>query len=265
MINTEPGAIYRVMISFKMSQSLYPCDCDDNTEQEVSSDFEEYSFDATNSYWYSSKNYNYGNEYFSWRERDDPCKLAYYGSNENTVVRNVFASDLGIMVKAGDNGKLMAIVTNLKTTEPQAEVKIELYNLQNRLIASKTTSSAGIAKFNLDKQPFLLIAKKGKETGYLKLDDGSSLSMSMFDIGGSVTQDGLKGFIYGDRGVWRPGDSLFISFILEDKNKVLPHNHPVVFTLYNAKRQVNQRIIKTYSSWREQYFVPHHTSVTVGT
>ena len=245
MINTEPGAIYRVMISFKMSQSLYPCDCDDNSENEVSSDFEEHSFDANNSYWYSSNNYNYGNKYFSWREREDPCKLAYYGGDENTVVRNVFASDLGIMVKASDNGKLMAIVTNLKTTEPQSGVKIELYNLQNRLITSKTTSSAGIAKFNLEKQPFLLIAKKGKEIGYLKLDDGSCLSMSMFDIGGSVTQDGLKGFMYGDRGVWRPGDSLFISFILEDKNKVLPYNHPVVFTLYNAKGQVSQRITKT--------------------
>ena len=48
--------------------------------------------------------------------------------------------------------------------------------------------------------------------GYLKLDDGSALSMSMFDVGGTETQDGLKGFMYGDRGVWRPGDSLFITF-----------------------------------------------------
>ena len=242
MIRTEPGAIYRVMISFKMSQSLYPCDCDDNSEKEVSSDFEKDYFDANKSYWYSSNNYNYGTNYFSWRERTDPCKLAYYGSDENTVVRNVFASDLGIMVKAGNNGKLMAIVTNLKTTEPQAGVKIELYNLQNRLIASKSTSSQGIAKFSLDNQPYLLIARKGNEIGYLKLDDGSSLSMSMFDIGGSITQDGIKGFIYGDRGVWRPGDSLFISLILEDKNKTLPQNHPVIFTLYNAKGQTNQRI-----------------------
>ena len=245
MIRTEPGAIYRVMISFKMSQSLYPCDCDDNSEKEVSSDFEEDYFDVDKSYWYSSNNYNYGTKYFSWRERADPCKLAYYGSNENTVVRNVFASDLGIMVKASDNGKLMAIVTDLKTTEPQSGVKIELYNLQNRLMASKTTSTVGIAKFNLEKHPYLLIAKRGNEIGYLKLDDGSSLSMSMFDIGGSVTQDGIKGFIYGDRGVWRPGDSLFLSFILEDKNKVLPPNHPVIFTLYNAKGQLNQRTTRT--------------------
>ena len=90
------------------------------------------------------------------------------------------------MVKSSDNGRLMTIVTDLKTTEPQSGVKIELYNLQNRLISSQTTSNLGIAKFNLEKQPYLLIAKRGKEIGYLKLDDGSSLSMSMFDISGSI-------------------------------------------------------------------------------
>ena len=55
-----------------------------------------------------------------------------------------------------------------------------------------------------------------------------------------MTQDGIKGYIYGDRGVWRPGDSLFLSFILEDKNNVLPADHPVIFTLYNSKGQLYQ-------------------------
>ena len=69
--------------------------------------------------------------------------------------------------------------------------------------------------------------------------------MSMFDISGSVTQDGIKGYIYGDRGVWRPGDSLFLSFILEDKNNVLPADHPVIFTLYNSKGQLYQRLTRS--------------------
>jgi hypothetical protein len=50
-------------------------------------------------------------------------------------------------------------------------------------------------------------------------------------------QSGLKGFIYGDRGVWRPGDP-YTTFILEDKLKTLPADHPVEFELYMT-RQVN--------------------------
>ena len=59
---------------------------------------------------------------------------------------------------------------------------------------------------NISKKPFLLVAKKEKERGYLKLDDGNSLSLSMFNVSGQQLKKGVKGFIYGERGVWRPGD-----------------------------------------------------------
>ena len=52
---------------------------------------------------------------------------------------------------------------------------------------------------------------------------------------------GLKGFIYGERGVWRPGDSLYLCFLLEDKLKLMPASHPVVFELQNPQGQVTAR------------------------
>lgn len=48
-------------------------------------------------------------------------------------------------------------------------------------------------------------------------------------------------------GVWRPGDSLYISFILEDKNKLLPASHPVVFELQNPQGQVTSRLVRSSS------------------
>lgn len=245
MIETEPGAIYRIMLSFKMSQSLYPCDCDDNIELETGIEYEEDMFEVNSRYWYSNQNYNYGSNYYRYSEREDPCNLAYYSRSENTVVKNLFASDFGIIVKGNEDGGFRVIVTDLVSTTPESGVSIELYNYQNRLISSHTTDRNGIVDFEIDKTPFLLVAKRDKEIGYLKLDDGSSLSMSMFDVGGTRTQEGINGFMYGDRGVWRPGDSLFITFILEDKQKTLPSNHPVVFTLYNSKGQIYKRITST--------------------
>ena len=58
------------------------------------------------------------------------------------------------------------------------------------------------------------------------------LSLSTDEFGARSKQ-GIKGFLYGERGVWRPGDSLFVSFILEDKNGSLPDNHPITFKLRN--------------------------------
>lgn len=96
-------------------------------------------------------------------------------------------------------------------------------------------------------QPFALIAKSGFQRGYLKLSDGDALPVSNFDVSGEVVQRGLKGFLYGDRGVWRPGDSLYLTFILEDKNKTLPPTHPVVFELQNPQGQVVNRLVRSSS------------------
>ena len=108
-----------------------------------------------------------------------------------------------------------------------------------------TTNSDGLVDIDLNKKPFLLVAKQDKQVGYLRLDDGSALSVSMFDVGGATVKKGVKGYIYGERGVWRPGDSLFVSFILEDKLGVLPVNHPVVMELYTPENQLYSRKIKT--------------------
>jgi alpha-2-macroglobulin len=91
------------------------------------------------------------------------------------------------------------------------------------------------------------MAKDGAQRGYLKISDGESLSLSNFNVGGESVRKGLKGFLYGERGVWRPGDSLYLSFILEDKMKLLPASHPVVFELQNPQGQVTSRLVRSSS------------------
>ncbi len=55
----------------------------------------------------------------------------------------------------------------------------------------------------------------------------------------------MKGFVYGERGVWRPGDTLHISFVLEDRNKRIPDKHPVTLELYNPRGQFYSKQIST--------------------
>ena len=92
------------------------------------------------------------------------------------------------------------------------------------------------------------MSQKSKEQrGYLKLLDGNALSLSKFDISGKDLQKGINGFIYGERGVWRPGDEIFLTFILEDPNKILPEKHPVSFDLNDPRGQLVKRIVRTES------------------
>lgn len=242
LIETEPGAVYRVHISFDRSQSLYPCgesveDEELSFEEKPDEDF----YDEPG--YYSENNYDYSE--YSWRDRDNPCKKSYYMGNNHSIVRNIIASDLGLIAKGGNNNDYKVVVSDIKTAEPMSGVNVEIYNYQNRLLQKSVTDSDGIVSVELKSKPFLLVAKSGSQKGYLRLDDGSSLSMSMFDIGGQKNSKGVKGFIYGERGVWRPGDSLYVSFILEDKNRVLPENHPVVFELYTPENKLYERKVLT--------------------
>jgi uncharacterized protein YfaS (alpha-2-macroglobulin family) len=250
LIKTEPGAIYKVIISFKKEYSTYTCNSssgeddaaeglsrvDDGTDED-----EEHEWDYYGDYYYDD--YEYYD--YDYQERDDPCKNSYYRNKD--VSRNILASDLGLIAKRGTDGSMTFVVTNLVSTRPVAGATVELYDYQLQVLKSLRTNAEGMCEATFKKKPFLMLVKSGNQRGYMKLDDGSSLSVSAFEVSGEEVQKGLKGFIYGERGVWRPGDTLFLSFILEDKMNTLPKNHPVQFELLNPQGQVFRKMTKSGS------------------
>ncbi|WP_410220659.1 alpha-2-macroglobulin family protein [Pedobacter sp.] len=247
IIRTEPGAMYRVTIGFRQAYNLYNCDekgekSDNNNREEE--DYYGEKIDEDDEFWQAYNSYYPSN--YRWDERDNPCTPSYY-TREKWASRNLIASNIGLIAKRGNDNSMLIIATDLLTAKPMADVNIELLDYQKQVLTQVKTSSDGMATFDLKRKPFLLVAKKDKERGYLRLDDANSLPLSRFDVGGDVVQNGVKGFIYGERGVWRPGDSLFVSFILEDKLNKLPQNYPVTFELYNPKGQLDKKVISSQS------------------
>jgi len=239
LIEAEPGAIYNVSITFDRSQSLLPC-AESEKEDDLkpfkrNREVERFNDPPTGDYYW-----DYYYEDYNWRDREDPCTDSYYihKKNMNEASRNVLASDLGIIAKGGSGTDLFVTVTSLVSSEPLPGVELEVYNYQDQLVEVKQTAQDGMATIPLEEKPFLLIAKKGSQRGYLRLDDGSALSTSMFDVAGNRNSKGIKGFLYGERGVWRPGDSIYMTFVLEDKLGSIPDNHPVRFELFTPESQL---------------------------
>jgi hypothetical protein len=254
LIKTEPGAIYRVSIGFNKKYAVYSCSGDSTNVEEVAAEPENQFADPADddddnvgSYgYYGEEYYDDGDYYYEDGDNGDPCDNSYYYGK--TVTSNIIASDLGLLAKRGNDGDMLFAVNNLINTDPIGGAELQVFDFQHQLLATTKTDGEGFAKIDLPKKkPFLVVAKSGTQRGYLKLDDGSSLSVSAFDVSGESVQKGLKGFIYGERGVWRPGDTLFLSFILEDKQHLLPATHPVTFELTNARGQLVSRVIKSQS------------------
>jgi uncharacterized protein YfaS (alpha-2-macroglobulin family) len=237
----QPGVVYRVKIGFRKSQSLYSCGNDDETSTDEIEQNQYFSEEQEAGYWDFYENYYYYG--YNWQHRDDPCYNSYYGSRR-AVAKNIIHSNIAVIAKRGSDNSLFFATTNISTGKPLGSVHLHLMDYQKQVLVKLVTDSEGIAKTKINDKIFMVIAEKGDEKGYLRMDDGSSLSLSRFDVGGSSVRKGIKGFIYGDRGVWRPGDSIYVTFILEDLKNNIPDNHPIIFELRNPKQQIDKRLIK---------------------
>jgi uncharacterized protein YfaS (alpha-2-macroglobulin family) len=255
LLRTEPGAIYRVIIGYRKEYSLYNCslggpvvknDADDNDYGGGESNGTNTGTisDEDDDFW--ARYDNYYPEGFRWQERNDPCTNSYF-TKQRWATRNIIASNIGLIAKRGNDNNMLIAVTNILSAKPMPGVELELLDYQKQVLYQTKSDGDGFARVSLKRKPYLLVAKSGGERGYLKLDDGSSLPLSRFNVGGDEVQSGLKGFIYGERGVWRPGDSIYMSFILEDKLKTLPADHPVEFELHDPNGKLYRRITQTQS------------------
>jgi len=248
-IKVDQGAIYRIEIGFRKHHSVYPCsgaEEENIVRDETDWDEKDYAdadkWEYINDWSYSYYDYEYFDGY-NYSKQDDPCSYSFY--RNKSVVKNIFASDIGIIAKTGTNGETLAAVTNIVSALPIQNATVKFYDFQQQLIAEEKTDQKGLTKTKtLKRTPFFIIVEHDTKKGYLRLGNGNSLPLSRFDIDGATIQEGIKGYIYGERGVWRPGDTLFLNFILEDKDNVIPKDHPVIFELHNARGQLVKREVR---------------------
>ena len=251
LIKADQGAIYQITINFRKEYSLFSCD---GKKGDAGKQFSlPDNLPVDDKYWrnvfpdnhYSDYEEDEGYDYDTyWENRDNPCSTAYFRTGR-AVKQNILSSNIGLIAKAGNDKKLIIFANDIRTTQPMKGVKIDVMSYQNQVLKSAVTDGDGKAEFEEMKDGFLVIASIDKEKGYLKIADGNSLSLSRFDVAGTEVKKGLKGFIYGERGVWRPGDSIYLSFILQEQAKPLPEGHPIVLEFRNPKMQLIKKIVRS--------------------
>ena len=240
LVEEDPKAIYQIRIGFRPSYSTYACGKEAmvNSSALEDADLERAQAEGQLSSFMDNW-YGFSGRYpgFEWSHRKDPCYPAYYNARQ-FVSRNVIASNIGLIAKRSKDNNNLVVVSDLRTAQPLAGATIEFYDYQRQLLGSTTSDESGMATAKLPRPAFVIVARKDNERGYLRTQDGDALSLSKFDVSGQVAEQGLKGFFYGERGVWRPGDSVYLHFVLEDKLGKLPPNYPIRFELRDPRGQV---------------------------
>lgn len=232
LISPEPGSIYRVCIRYKKKYTFLDCRNQAN--------------DSDNEYLYQSESakdtdwseYGWHGEgfdgYNTWRNDDeDPCSDYYYRGG--AISKNILASDIGVIYQEQADKTGRIVTTNLLTGAALPNTEVSLYAYTQEKIAEGTTDEQGMLQLSLSQKPFLLVARKEKQRAYLKLTNANTLSVSKFNVEGQDQSNGLKGFLYAERGVWRPGDSVYLHLALNDQSSPLPDKHPIHFELQDPE------------------------------
>lgn len=240
LFRQERGAIYNVRLTFRQAYSLYNrTERNGELQFELSdgvTDTDNAHYDKDDGYYYSSRkapDYNWSE--YSWSDINDPNKPSYYMDSDRMPDYNLVASNIGLIAKSSDDTRLWTTVTNIMTATPMQGVRVTAYNRQLQVIGHGITDARGFADFNVANKPFIVTATDGVSTSYLKLESWNNNSLTNFNVAGKVNTKGIKGFIYGERGVWRPGDEIHLTLLVEDKLKALPANHPVSMDFYTPE------------------------------
>ncbi|WP_420459794.1 alpha-2-macroglobulin family protein [Neolewinella sp.] len=197
-------------------------------------------------------------DYYDWEQRDDPCSPAYY-NRERFLLQNVLSSNLGLIAKRNPDRTTLIFTTNLLEAGPQGGVGVKAYSYAGEELASGSTDTEGMLRLTTEQEPAFLVAILKQETAYLRLQEEDALPVGRFDVAGTEAAGGLRGSFFAERGVWRPGDSVFLYFVLEDRESVLPADYPITFTLTDARgRVVDQRSVSAAND-HGMYALAFHT------
>ncbi|MDR2384950.1 MAG: alpha-2-macroglobulin [Tannerella sp.] len=258
LIKQRPGDIYRIELSFKQNYAVCGCaGMDTGAVPENAVDLlhlkagnnlskeDEKFWDTPDVYYYENYDVDFNWSQYDWRQRENPCHPTYYMQSDRKASTNLFVSNIGLVAKMNSDNTIWVAASDLRNTMPMAESEITVYNYQQQILGTAKTDNSGFAILKLSAKPFALVASSGNQKAYLKLLDGEENMLSRFDVGGVEINKGLKGFTYGERGIWRPGDTLHIAFMLEDRNNKIPDNHPVSFEVFNPRGQFYKKIISS--------------------
>ncbi|MBV8663177.1 MAG: alpha-2-macroglobulin family protein, partial [Hyphomicrobiales bacterium] len=153
-----------------------------------------------------------------WKDSSAPS-----GDDDNAPVATqwMVVSDLGLSTLSGGDG-VHAAVRSLATGAPLAGVEVRLVARNNEVLAVKSTGSDGRVDFDPGlsrgtggSAPGLLVATLADDYGFLSLQQ-SAFDLTDRGVGGRDAPGALDAFLYTERGVYRSGETVFVTALLRD-------------------------------------------------
>lgn len=163
--------------------------------------------------------------------------------------RLVLSTDLGIMAKRTPLGAYDVFVHSLSGGRPAGGAMVSILGANGKPVATVSADADGHAAFGsldglaAEKRPVAAVATLEGDLAWLPLRDKSrETNFSAFPVGGSLSAAGVQAFVFSQRGIYRPGDTLHFGAIVRQADfSPLPAGTPLVAEISGPRGRVLKR------------------------
>lgn len=154
-----------------------------------------------------------------------------YYHNANKLVS---VSDLGLIAKkSADGNEVLVFINSIIDAEAVGGVEVNLVSSNNQIIETQKTDGKGVVIFEKLKEKApnfkvaLITAKTEDDFNYMLLED-AEVETSRFEVDGKrANSTGFDAFIYGDRDIYRPGETIHFNTVVRDGKWVSAEGIPL--------------------------------------
>jgi uncharacterized protein YfaS (alpha-2-macroglobulin family) len=159
----------------------------------------------------------------------------------NDPTRWILITDLGVVAKRG-NDDLLVWVSSFANLAGVDDANITLISDQNQVLAAGRTDDRGmwvlheLSKVTKGgkKHPFMLKVEKGNDFSFL-IFGRTEVDISPFDVAGdTVKKDGYSAFVYGERDIYRPGETVEGLAVVRTAALEVPPAMPLIVKHHDA-------------------------------
>ncbi len=191
--------------------------------------------------------------------------------------RLVMVTDLGLIRKVNTDGTSVLFVSRISDGTPVSDAEINVLGRNGNSVWSGRTDSGGRAdipglpwdEYKNARAPVAIVARLNNDISFIPYNAAYSqhVEYSKFDTDGkySYTDVPLNAFIFSDRGIYRPGETVTIGVIVKNKSFKSPEGVPVKVNVLDSRgRTVLEKNISLKSDGMFDVAVPISTSAALG-
>ncbi|RPD47004.1 alpha-2-macroglobulin family protein [Hymenobacter sediminis] len=181
------------------------------------------------------------------------------------VSKLVAVSDIGLIVKQGKAGSTLVFANSIRNAKALSGVEMRFISTNNQVMGTGLTNGDGVAKFDSTAQNGrfrlgMVMAQQGNDFTFLDLSR-SRVETSRFEVGGLQSNAArYQAFLYGDRDLYRPGDTIQTNTVIRTEDwQAPPKGLPVKIRLLlpTGKEYASlQKTLNAAGSFEARFLLP---------